>query len=86
MKRLTKQDLIRRLHLIKQDLQNLERALTLQNVDAYKEDDKGCMICSYLTNIEVCVGVDSNGVPTDPEGHRVETEWKLRTETKNKNG
>jgi hypothetical protein len=84
MKRLTKQDLIRRLHLIQEDLQNLDSLLKLHNVNIYREDGNGCGICTYMTNIEVCVGVDSNGVPTDPEGHRVETEWKLRTEPGNK--
>tara|TARA_R100001510_G_C7629944_1_gene188989 strand:+ start:141 stop:389 length:249 start_codon:yes stop_codon:yes gene_type:complete len=78
IEKLTKKDLIRRLHLIKEDIQNLESALNLHSVDIYKEDDKGCGICTYLTNIEVCVGVDDNGIPTDSEGHRVETEWKLK--------
>ncbi len=50
IEKLTKKNLIRRLHLIKEDMQNLELALQLHNVDIYKEDDKGCGKCTYITH------------------------------------
>ena len=80
MKKLTREQLIRRLHLVREDLQKLDSLLKEHGIDIYKEDGMGCGICTYLTNIEICVDVDDDGLPIDVDGHRVESEWKLKSE------
>lgn len=82
--RLTREQLIRRIQIIQEDLTNLYGALTEQGVDTTIENKKGSSVDTYATNIEVVCDIDKDGIPTDSEGHRVETEWSTINERKNK--
>jgi hypothetical protein len=80
MEKLTREQLIRRIKLIQEDVKNLINALQSQGVDTTIENKKGTSVDTYVSNIYVCTEIDSNGVPTDEDGYRVETEWVTEEE------
>ena len=81
MSELTRDQLIRRLHIIKEDVNNLYALLGEMGVDTSKESKKrGVGLDTYVTNIEIVCDVDMKGIPTDVDGYRVETEWTTEAE------
>jgi len=73
--KLSREQLIRRMAIIQEDLNTLYATLKEQGVDTEVENKLGSTIDTYVSNIEICVDIDSAGVPKNSEGYRVETEW-----------
>jgi len=73
--KLSREQLIRRMAIIQEDLNTLYATLKEQGVDTEVENKLGSTIDTYVSNIEICVDIDSDGVPKKSEGYRVETEW-----------
>ena len=80
MNELTRDELIRRLLIVNEELIKLNEAIYSHGIDIHVEDKHGCGIATYLTNISICADIDSNGAPKDIDGFRVETKWKLKSE------
>ena len=74
-KKLTREQLIRRINLIQEDMTNIYTALKELDIDTSIENSIGTSVDTYVSNIEMCCDIDSNGVPTDADGYRIETEW-----------
>ena len=85
MKELTREELIRRIQIIEGDITNLYVSLESRGIDTTVEDGKGRSLGTFYTNIAICCDIDDNGVPTDKDGIRVETEWLSPKEYNNKN-
>ena len=84
-KQLTKEQLLRRLVLIKEDVESLYEKLDAKKINTSDELSDGCSIDTHLTNILVVTDVDENGcVCIDSEMDRVETDWMNKLEFKNK--
>tara|TARA_R110002012_G_scaffold308079_2_gene514067 strand:- start:1294 stop:1566 length:273 start_codon:yes stop_codon:yes gene_type:complete len=81
-KALTREQLLRRLVIIKEDVEELYEALDTSDIKTSQELRKGCSIDTHLTNILVVTDVDENGIPSEENGeaHRVETDWTTRKE------
>lgn len=80
---LTRGQLLRRLVLIKEDVERLYEALDTTDIDTSKELLKGCSIDTHLTNILVVTDVDEYGyidTSSNYEADRVEKEWTTRKE------
>jgi hypothetical protein len=80
MKDLTREQLIRRIKLIEEDIINLFSTLDKQGVATDVENSVGTSVDTYYSNIMACCDIDDNGAPTDEDGARIETEWKLGSE------
>jgi len=82
MKKLTREQLIRRIVLITEEVEDLYKALDTNGIATSKELLKGCSLDTHLTNILVVTDIDENGVPSEDncEAHRVETDWTTRLE------
>lgn len=71
-KGLTRDQLIRRLYFVSEDLHDIETLLRELDVDTSIEGSAGCGLITYLTNLEILSDIDANGVPKDDV---VEREW-----------
>ena len=82
MKKLTREQLIRRIVLITEEVEDLYKALDTNGIATSNELLKGCSLDTHLTNILVVTDIDENGVPSSDncEAHRVETDWTTRKE------
>ena len=82
MHNLTREELIRRLTIIQEDVNRLYDLLGLMNVDTADTSIKnGVSIDTYVTNVAIVCDMDKDG-NVDEEGSRIETEW-LTTEERN---
>jgi hypothetical protein len=77
---LTREQLIRRISIIQEDLNKLYNSLQEQGIDTTIENEFGSSVDTYTSNIQICCEIDSNGTPTDVDGYRVETEWTTEAE------
>ena len=80
---LTRGQLLRRLVLIQEDVEQLYKALDTTDIDTSKELLNGCSIDTHLTNILVVTDVDEYGyidTSRNYEADRVEKEWTTKKE------
>ncbi len=82
MHNLTREELIRRITIIQEDVNRLYDLLGLMNIDTSDTSIKnGVSVDTYVTNVAVVCDMDKDG-NVDEEGRRIETEW-LTTEERN---
>ena len=80
---LTRGQLLRRLVLIQEDVEQLYKALDTTDIDTSTELLNGCSIDTHLTNILVVTDVDEYGyidTSRNYEADRVEKEWTTKKE------
>ena len=80
---LTRGQLLRRLVLIQEDVEQLYKALDTTDIDTSKGLLNGCSIDTHLTNILVVTDVDEYGyidTSRNYEADRVEKEWTTKKE------
>lgn len=80
--KLTRKQLIRRMQIIQEDLDNLYATLKEQGVQTHIENKFGSSVDTYATNIQICLEITRKGKVRDFDGHRVETEWTSPSERK----
>jgi len=85
MEELTREQLLRRMVLIKEDVESLYEKLDAKKINTSEVLSQGCSIDTHLTNILVVTDINKDGcVDIDSEMNRVETDWMTKSEFKNK--
>ena len=74
---LTREQLVRRLVIIQEDVENIIEWCKLNNVDTTIDNLRGSSHDTFITNIMVASDVDVEG-RCDEDGFRVELEWKCK--------
>lgn len=72
--KLTREQLVRRLILIQEDVENIIEWCKLNGVDTSIDNHNGSSHDTFITNIMIASDVDVDG-QCDEDNHRVETEW-----------
>jgi len=82
---LTREQLIRRFTFVREDIDNMNAWLKINNVACGVYNHEGCALDTYITNLIVLSDMDDNGVIDKEDMERVETEWITKAEFEAKN-